>query len=67
MTHKIYILKPGAPDWDAKKQTYKEYVAEHCIDWDTLTPEEQADMANRINNKAMAALGYAPVKEGATA
>lgn len=60
MTVKLYIEKPNAPEWDPKKQTADEYQAEHCIPWDSLTPEEQRITAEKLNNMAMKALGYKP-------
>lgn len=62
---RTYITKPGAPAWDANKQTYQEYLDEYCIPWDSLSSEEREEMANKINQMAMKACGYVPVKEGA--
>ena len=60
MKVKLFIEKPGIPPWDPKKQTIEEYNAENCIAWDSPTPEEQHEMAVKLNAMAMKSLGYSP-------
>ena len=67
MTVKIYVENPDAKEWDPKAQTIDEYCGENCTAWDDLTPEEQHNTAQSLNNMAMTALGYAPVKKGVVA